>query len=274
MALGLFFRRVHNYFFQHDAMSESSEYEEVSSVSSAADDNNGDESVAPVVAPDHASNNVPPVVNADGAAEDGDVLHEVAPPAPGRAVAARGRGGPGREGRGPGRGRGRDGRRGRGVGSGRFRQGEGGRQAGRSNYSNNELIHMLEFVRDILPISGAEWDLVASRHAAFHPELGRTGDQLKKKFNKLCRTMIPTGNPNIPFSVREAKEIRQLIVEKTEGATGSEEELFSPNDVVEEVDGLAEEEELADENEVGLGGRSVAEASTEVIFDSVYLFVD
>jgi hypothetical protein len=133
---------------------------------------------------------------------------------------------------------------------------------------------MLEFVRDILPISGAEWDLVASRHAAFHPELGRTGDQLKKKFNKLCRTMIPTGNPNIPFSVREAKEIRQLIVEKTEGATGSEEELFSPNDVVEEVDGLAEEEELADENEVGLGGRSVAEASTEVIFDSVYLFVD
>ena len=206
MALGPFFRRVHNYFFQHDAMSKSSEYEEVSLVSSAADDNNGDESVAPVVAPDRASNNVPPVVNADGAAEDGDVLHEVAPPAPGRAVPARGRGGPGREGRGPGRGRGRDGRRGRGVGSGRFRQGEGGRQAGRSNYSNNKLMHMLEFARDILPISGAEWDLVALHHAAFHPELGRTGDQLKKKFNKLCRTMIPTGNPNIlPQFVRQRR---------------------------------------------------------------------
>jgi hypothetical protein len=39
---------------------------------------------------------------------------------------------------------------------------------------------MLEFMHDIRPISGAEWDLVASHHAAFHPELGRTGDQLKK----------------------------------------------------------------------------------------------
>ena len=39
---------------------------------------------------------------------------------------------------------------------------------------------MLEIIHDILPISGAEWDLVASRHATYHPELERTGDQLKK----------------------------------------------------------------------------------------------
>ena len=65
------------------------------------------------------------------------------------------------------------------------------------------MLHMIEFARNILPFSGAEWDLVASRHAAFHPELGRTGDQLKKKINKLCRTMIPTGNPNIPPTVHE-----------------------------------------------------------------------
>jgi hypothetical protein len=95
---------------------------------------------------------------------------------------------------------------------------------------------MLEFAREILPISGAEWDLVASQHSAFHPELERTGDQLKKKFNKLARTQIPTGNPNIPPAVREAKEIRELIVEKSEGVTGSEEEVFSPDDVEDEDD--------------------------------------
>ena len=39
--------------------------------------------------------------------------------------------------------------------------------------------------------------------------------------------MIPTGNPHI----REVKEIRELIVEKTKEATGSEEDFFSPDDV-------------------------------------------
>jgi hypothetical protein len=73
---------------------------------------------------------------------------------------------------------------------------------------------MLECAREILPISGAEWDMVATRHATFHPDLDRTGDQLKKKFNKLARTMVPTGNPNIPPMIREAKEIQELIIER------------------------------------------------------------
>jgi len=164
---------------------------------------------------------------------DGDV--PVPAVAAAAAVGGRGRGRGSR-----GRGRGAQGGRVRGGGSGRFRQGEGGRQLGRTNYSSSELDHMLEFARELLPISGAEWDLVASRHSVFHPELERTGDQLKKKFNKLARTQIPTGNPNIPPAVREAKEIRDLIVEKSEGVTGSEEEVFSPDDVDEyEEDGTA-----------------------------------
>jgi hypothetical protein len=73
------------------------------------------------------------------------------------------------------------------------------------------LLHTLEFAHDILHISGAEWDLVASRQTVFHTELVRTGYQLKKKINKLCRAMIPTGNPNIPPTVREANEIRGLL---------------------------------------------------------------
>jgi hypothetical protein len=38
---------------------------------------------------------------------------------------------------------------------------------------------------------------------------------------------VPTGNPTIPFTVREAKAIRVLIIEKAEGATGSEKEEFA-----------------------------------------------
>ena len=65
---------------------------------------------------------------------------------------------------------------------------------GHTNYSPNEIKHMLESVREYLPISGLEWDLVVHHHTAFHPDQERTGDQLKK-FNKLSKTLMGTGNP-------------------------------------------------------------------------------
>ena len=80
---------------------------------------------------------------------------------------------------------------------------------------------MLDAVREYLPISGLEWDLVAQRHMAYHRDEERSGDQLKKKFNKLAKTKMGTGDPNMPAEVREAKEIRRLIIEKSEGVTGN-----------------------------------------------------
>jgi len=41
---------------------------------------------------------------------------------------------------------------------------------------------------------------------------------------------VPTGDPTIPFVIQEAKAIRVLIIEKAEGATGSEEEGFAVED--------------------------------------------
>ena len=55
--------------------------------------------------------------------------------------------------------------------------------------------------------------------------------------------MIPTGNPNIPPYVREAKEIKDVIIEKGKGVTFLEEELFSPDDVEEEEDIKANQED-------------------------------
>ncbi len=73
---------------------------------------------------------------------------------------------------------------------------------------------MLDSIREYLPISGMEWDLVAQRHMAFHPDKERSGDQLKKKFNKLSKVKMGTGDPNMPPDVREAKDICRLIIEK------------------------------------------------------------
>ena len=57
-----------------------------------------------------------------------------------------------------------------------------------------------------------------------------------------------TGDPNIPPDVVEAKVIRKLIIEKTEGVTGSEEEPFAVDDEYEEGgDGDEAEEIIQDE---------------------------
>jgi hypothetical protein len=69
--------------------------------------------------------------------------------------------------------------------------------------------------------------------------------------------MIPTGNPNIPPDVQEAKEIKEKIIEKTEGVTRLEEELFLPDDIDEhdvddDVEGTNEEGTArAEEGDVG-----------------------
>ena len=67
--------------------------------------------------------------------------------------------------------------------------------------------------------------------------------------------MIPTGNPNIQPDVREAKEIKERIIEKSEGVTGSEEEVFSPDDLKEykDVEEDSEENGGADEGNGGAG---------------------
>ena len=82
------------------------------------------------------------------------------------------------------------------------------------NYSAAQIDVLFETVHKVLPISGMEWDLVAICHSCFHPELDHTGDQLKKTFNRLAKTKIPTGDPNVPLHIFEGKEIRKLIIEK------------------------------------------------------------
>jgi hypothetical protein len=51
------------------------------------------------------------------------------------------------------------------------------------------------------------------------------------KYNKLAKAMIPVDDPNISTAVKEANENCHLIIEKTKGATGSEDKTFLSDDV-------------------------------------------
>jgi len=47
--------------------------------------------------------------------------------------------------------------------------------------------------------------------------------------------MMGTRNPTMPEEVRIAKEIRRLIIEKSEGVTGSKDEPFALDDDIEDI---------------------------------------
>jgi hypothetical protein len=101
-----------------------------------------------------------------------------------------------------------------------------GSRNGRRNYTRNELERLMEDVRAVLPISGSDWEVIKSRHSQYFPNRERTWEQLKKKFWNLANKRIPTGDPNMPWEVQEAKSIRHLIIERTDGARGSPSEEF------------------------------------------------
>jgi hypothetical protein len=100
---------------------------------------------------------------------------------------------------------------------------------------------MLEIVEDVLPISGAEWEVVETRHYAYYSNMGTYCRSTTQEVQQLgIRTAIPTGSPNIPPNIANATCIQGLIIEKTEGATGSVSDGFGlalgPDDQDDELD--------------------------------------
>ncbi len=128
--------------------------------------------------------------------------------------------------------------------------------------------------------------MVMDHHSRFHPELERTGNQLKKKFNKFTRTKVPTGEPNIPFIVSEAKAIWELIIEKEEGATGLEEEGFAAEDGEdveendnEDVDGAVDagagnDASIAETSRGGMVSRVLSSAMFKVLKTLTHVFLE
>ncbi len=70
-----------------------------------------------------------------------------------------------------------------------------------------ELEHMLDIINIIVPIGNPDWEKVWQEHSAAYPMMERTPESLKRKFQELVRKKKPTGDPNCPPYVCEAKRI-------------------------------------------------------------------
>ena len=146
---------------------------------------------------------------------------------------------------------------------------------GGGGFSERGIEVLLDHVGEIHPISGGDWEEVATAHNELFGDRARTAESLKCKFNDIARKTGPTGNPNCPAYVRTAKDIREVIIRKTDGSSGgseasdSEESSDNDNDDARGADGGGEEEEEAN----GGGGLfdSAAEDEPDAELESVPL---
>ena len=87
-------------------------------------------------------------------------------------------------------------------------------------FSKAEMESLLDVIDDIVPIGNPEWERVWDRHASRYPRQERTAESLRRKFQQLVRTKMPTGDPNCPPHIRFAKRIFRKIVKATDGSDG------------------------------------------------------
>ena len=78
----------------------------------------------------------------------------------------------------------------------------------------------------ILPIGTDEYDIVTSQQSQSFP--GRDVDALRRKFNTLHQKRCPTGDPNMPWEVRQAKRVKYKIGDKA--SLGGGEETYNLED--------------------------------------------
>ena len=125
------------------------------------------------------------------------------------------------------------------------------------------MLHLLGIIEVILPLNPEDWERVKEEHDKTYASKNRSVNALIGRFQTLHRTVEPTGDPNIPEEVRIAKTLRNMILEKTDGTTGS----FHPSELFGE-----EEEDVSvpfdgaedDSIEEGLGGTVITNVAAGV----------
>ena len=100
------------------------------------------------------------------------------------------------------------------------------------SFAKTELDYLLDVLEEILPIGPMEWEIVETKHNAIFEEKQRTKETLKRKFQNLYLTRIPTGDPTCPPHVCKAKLIYELKKQKCDISVGNDNnsDIFSDSD--------------------------------------------
>jgi len=87
-----------------------------------------------------------------------------------------------------------------------------------------ELLSLANIMEDVLPIGNAAWQRVEAEYNTLFPDRFRSLDSLRRKFNWMKDSKIPTGDPSMPYHIRVAKRAHYKIVDRSECCTGMSDE--------------------------------------------------
>lgn len=128
-------------------------------------------------------------------------------------------------------------------------------RGGKATQFTQEETHMLlDLVEEVLPVGQEQWKIISNDfNSRVEAKRRRTDEGIRRKFNSLAATKIPTGNPNMPEDVYRAKAISEQIYLKCHPITGDEggaaeggdefsDSTYENEERVEEAEREAEEE--------------------------------
>ena len=116
----------------------------------------------------------------------------------------------------------------------------------KTKFNANEVKDLMRIIGNILPVGMVQWEMVEAEYNHLYPTRMRTTDNLRRQFNRNVKKKVPTGNPNIPRVVREAKRIQQDIIGKAQAV-----HMGGGDDSDDDSVAIGEEEVGGDEEEQG-----------------------
>ncbi|GLB43906.1 hypothetical protein LshimejAT787_1500900 [Lyophyllum shimeji] len=92
-----------------------------------------------------------------------------------------------------------------------------GRPRGSSNYTIDEVMHLLDLLEAELPLGQKGWNSVYKKYTKWarnNNYISRTVKSLDTKYKQLIKTTMPTGDSRCPPDVKRAHQIEDLIKER------------------------------------------------------------
>ena len=139
------------------------------------------------------------------------------------------------------------------------RQSSLGRKAGTLNYGLEETKHLFDIMERILPIGTDEWNKAVDEHSINYA--GRIVLSIRRRYQNLNRKQAPTGSPNMPEDVRQAKRLKYKIGKKAELSDGTKEFNLE--------EGFKHSDEHEDDTITGTDGRHSTQ-TTQPTVESTY----
>jgi len=109
-----------------------------------------------------------------------------------------------------------------------------------------ELKSLFDTMEKVLPIGLREWEVVLEQHNKIWSAKEREVRGLRQKFNRLNASKLPTGDPNCPWDVKWAKQLKRKIDEKADSNLLND--VSEAEDEVEDDDTPEDDDEEEEDN--------------------------